>query len=206
MPNTGRITICPFFKSEKGKSISCEDAVRRFRYGKNKEDWMNRYCDTYSWEQCPHAIELVKGEDGDMNQVKTEALQKEVKKLSSMLTKCEKRADAKDATIKELRRKNRALEHMVLSLKQQIEKIQIDNEKFDKQLAGVVDIYEARICYLMDTFSGRKLIEEDVRKWSEGKQFAIVAERDKKGNFTHWNALIQEDKDDGNKKNNASKD
>ena len=47
MPNNGRITLCPYYRDEKNLSISCEDVFRRFRWKKQKTNWMDTYCDAY---------------------------------------------------------------------------------------------------------------------------------------------------------------
>jgi valyl-tRNA synthetase len=52
-----RVTLCPFFRSEKRLSISCEDTVRQFYCKHAKEKQMANFCDSY-WETCRYAIAL----------------------------------------------------------------------------------------------------------------------------------------------------
>ena len=61
MPNYGHTAICPFYMGEKPKTISCEDAFRRFKDEKRRyvctkghsiggTDWRQKYAVCDEWE------------------------------------------------------------------------------------------------------------------------------------------------------------
>lgn len=199
MPNNGRITLCPYYRNESGLTISCEDVIRRFRWLGQKKKYMDTYCDD-KWQMCPYAMELTRlyerGEDMSEHEVK--ALNKELKKTVTMLGRSQRREAAKDDTIKELRRKNKVLEDRLMKMKR--EKAQnIKNEKkvYD-QIRGLTEMYEARFAYLMSEFNCGELDEKEVEKWSEGKEFAIVADKkDDQGHVTRWRVIVRDEHESG---------
>ena len=199
MPNTGRITVCPFFGGEREKSISCEDAVRRFRFRKSKEDWMDCYCDK-DWEKCQYAKKLkeIYEGGGDMSEHKVESLEKELRKISSLLTKCEKIAEARNYAIKELRRKNKVLEDRYLAIRKKLNEETINADKFYAELSHVINGYQERMCYILSVFADGKLVEAEFKEWSKGKEFILLTERDEKDRLKEWKAVVQEVKDGNN--------
>lgn len=53
----GRFALCPYYRSEKRLSISCEDTVRQFYSKTDKLKRLKDYCDS-NWEKCQYAIAL----------------------------------------------------------------------------------------------------------------------------------------------------
>lgn len=51
--------ICPFMKYHRGQIISCESGVQTFESGKNALNFMHEHCNTWDYEQCPHAKALL---------------------------------------------------------------------------------------------------------------------------------------------------
>lgn len=99
MANTGRYTICPFYRTSSGKTITCEDAQRWFSTIKNQGMYMDRFCDT-NWETCQFAVELTEmyemiEQNPDKEEIITleqynRSLTRELRKLRSLLGKAEK--------------------------------------------------------------------------------------------------------------------
>lgn len=113
-----RYTVCPYYVDENKKTISCEDVIRRFVTYRSKNKHMNKFCDK-DWQSCPYASALSsmyqRIEDGaDEDQEKlihsAKALEKENKKLISLLGRYDIRIETKDAEIQHLRNKTRDLE------------------------------------------------------------------------------------------------
>ena len=52
--------ICPFIKYHRGQIISCEDKVLTFENGKAALDYMHENYNTWDYEKCPHAQNLMK--------------------------------------------------------------------------------------------------------------------------------------------------
>ena len=113
-----RYTICPYYIDDNKKTVSCEDVIRRFASYHSKNKWMNKHCDK-DWQSCPYAESLGQmyerigagsDEAQEMLKHKAEALQRENKKMCTLLGRYDVRLDAKDAEIRQLRKKNKELE------------------------------------------------------------------------------------------------
>lgn len=53
----GRFALCPYYRSEKRLSISCEDTVRQFYSKSEKMKRLREHCDS-NWKACQHAAAL----------------------------------------------------------------------------------------------------------------------------------------------------
>ena len=110
MPNSGHITICPYYQAERNKTITCEDVYRRFKSKKIKHEYMRTYCDN-KWRSCPYAQNLEgmysrieKGAD-EMTEIykqNAKAAKEELKKVSSLLGKAEAKDEKQREAIKKL--------------------------------------------------------------------------------------------------------
>lgn len=194
MPNNGRITLCPFYRNESGLTVSCEDVIRRFRWPGQKKKYMDMYCDD-QWQSCPYAAEMDRlyAEGEDMTEHEIAALKKELKKTATMLGRANKRDEAKELTIKELRRKNKALEDRLMKLtREKAQNAKSEKKAFD-EICGLTQMYEARFAYLMSEFNCGELDEAEVEAWSKGKEYAIVAdEKDDKGRVRRWKVIVRD--------------
>ena len=181
MPNNGRITLCPYYRDEKNLSISCEDTYRRFRWPAQKIRWLDTYCDK-NWQECPYARELnavyerTGGEMNEKDRIEHElrAKDKELRKVSAMMGKMEKREKEKDEKIRRLQRERGALEKLYIKARKQSAELEEKLEKVRKELEDLSLIYETRFAYLMDKAGGR-LDEGELREWLAKYEFAIQA-------------------------------
>ena len=218
MPNTGRITKCPYYRDEKNLSISCEDTFRRFRWPAQKNNWMDKYCDD-NWQACEHAKELEALYDkmggnemgNKILQLEQEnaAIKKELRKVSSMLGKATKREERKDDKIRELMTQNRALEKVMLREKQKSAELKHKLDKATLDITALADIYEGRIAYLLANFTDGFLNEEELRKWAESFEYALVpeaTEEDPDGRevVVLWRVMTREIEDDAHKSRGPS--
>lgn len=207
MPNNGRITLCPYYKNESGLTVSCEDVIRRFRWPAQKKKHMDTYCDD-AWSECPYAAELTRlyEEGDDLVEHEVSALKKELKKTATMLGKANRRDEAKEATIKELRRKNKVLEDRLMEAKRKETQGKKAEEKAFNQICELTQIYEARFAYLMSEFTGGVLNEADVESWAKGKEFAIVAKaRNDKGEVSLWEVKVRDEHEPGRSESGNAK-
>ena len=113
-----RYTLCPYYVDDNKKTISCEDVIRRFATYRSKNRHMDKFCDK-DWQRCPYAVELTQmyqrieggaDEGHEIMQHNLIALEKENKKLISLLGRYDKRIEAKDAEIRQLRKRKKELE------------------------------------------------------------------------------------------------
>ena len=185
MPNNGRIAVCPYYRDEKNLSISCEDTYRRFRWPVQKSRWMDAYCDK-GWEGCPFAQALnrlyermgegsMDGRELEMEH-RLKASEREKRKLSSLLGKAEKREKEKDAEIRKLRKRNRALEAFYVKNRAAMDGIRELKERMRAELELLAEIYEGRIAYLMANFAGGRLDEAAMKTWLAEFEYRIEME------------------------------
>lgn len=209
MPNNGRITLCPYYRDEKNLSISCEDVFRRFRWKKQKTRWMDTYCDD-QWTECPYAQQLDQMYDKKEGQITVEKkrivelehenqeLKKELRKTASMLGRSEKREKAKEADIKELRKKNRYLEEKYMEYAGKVRQYEAKEDRVMESLSMITSVYEARFAYLLTVFGDGTFNEHDFDQWCRGKEFAIVRdEKDPEARL--FRAIVREESQEGEK-------
>ena len=211
MPNNTRIPFCPFYKDEKNKSISCEDTYHVFSDVDEKYAWMDMYCDEWEWQRCPYAMDLTeayarleKGDEKALEKQKIEAMQKELKSLSSKLGRAEKRIERQQKKIDELRAVNTSFTNVNNSLEKQKKEFytrwrkaqdELDkgNETVMEELRRLGDIYEQRMCYLIDRFADGFFCESDVERWAGEREFALVRQYDEDLGDMVWKVVFKED-------------
>ena len=214
MPNNTRIPYCPFYKDEKNKSISCEDTYHVFSSVRKKYAWMDMYCDEWDWQKCPYAMDLTeayarleKGDEKALEKQKIEAMQKELKSLSSKLGRAEKRIERQQKKIDELRAVNKSFTNVNNSLEKQKKEFytrwrkaqdELDkgNETVMEELRRLGDIYEQRMCYLIDRFADGFFCESDVERWAGDREFALVRQYDEDLGDMVWKVVFKEDEPD----------
>ena len=202
-----RYTLCPFYVDENKRSISCEDAIRRFDALNSKWSWMDRYCDS-NWQDCPYAVALSRAyelfEEGDTKALETEkikALERELKGAMSKQGRLEKKIEARDDEIRKLRDKNHRLEDLrrdEYSRRRKAEKeLEIYQKHEAERLYNMAIPYEDRMCYLLDTYTGGVLNESDVQAWAKGKEFTLTFEGKAEDSENRtWKVITRKAKDD----------
>lgn len=215
MPNYGHIAICPFYRAEKNKSISCEDTFRRFKNENKRNAWATMYCDSWDWMKCPYAADLTeayeryeKGDGMALENHENEALRTELEKMSRRLGMAEKRCERQQKKIDELRAVNQSLVNVNENLTAQNKRIYKQwrelssrNEAFEKkifdQVQTAISIYSDRLCYMVDKYG--ELRDSEVEAWSQGKEYAVIVQKD--GDDKVWKAVVREITEDGKSDN-----
>ena len=209
-----RYTMCPFYVDENKKSISCEDICRTYKTLECKYDWMTMYCDSWEWMKCPYAIDRSEAyaayEKGDVKALENQeikALEKENKYLRTLLGKAEKRVERQQKKIDELRAVNQSFTNVNNSLENQKKEFykrwraaqdELDkgNETVMEELRRLGDIYEQRMCYLIDRFADGFFCESDVERWAGDREFALVRQYDEDLGDMVWKVVFKEDEPD----------
>ena len=209
-----RYTMCPFYVDENKKSISCEDICRTYKTLECKYDWMTMYCDSWEWMKCPYAIDRSEAyaayEKGDVKALENQeikALEKENKYLRTLLGKAEKRVERQQKKIDELRAVNTSFVNVNNSLEKQKKEFykrwraaqdELDkgNETVMEELRRLGDIYEQRMCYLIDRFADGFFCESDVERWAGDREFALVRQYDEDLGDMVWKVVFKEDEPD----------
>ena len=209
-----RYTMCPFYVDENKKSISCEDICRTYKTLECKYDWMTMYCDSWEWMKCPYAIDRSEAyaayEKGDVKALENQeikALEKENKYLRTLLGKAEKRVERQQKKIDELRAVNQSFTNVNNSLEKQKKEFytrwrkaqdELDkgNEAIMEELRRLGDIYEQRMCYLIDRFADGFFCESDVERWAGDREFALIRQYDEDLGDMVWKVVFKEDEPD----------
>lgn len=85
----GNYIICPYYKKDHKRSITCEDTIRLYPSPERKSEVLKRLCSS-SWKTCPYALtmEEIYSSSDDSEDIKeklmenkTEQMEKEINKL-----------------------------------------------------------------------------------------------------------------------------
>ena len=220
MPNDKHLPLCPYYKRHMSRSITCEDVCRTFSDSDKKELWLRTYCDTPAWEKCEYAQSLTKayerlfkGDDKAIMEHEYESLKREIKKLSTLLGKSEKRVERQQKKIDELRAVNQSFTKVNQNLEKQKadfytkwrsaeSKARAQDDVIWNEIRGLASIYEQRMAYLIDTYCpNKKLRERDVEDWAKDRAYAIVATKieDEEAGIEGepaWKVVFQEEEEE----------
>lgn len=176
MANNGRIALCPYYRSEKKHSITCEDVYRRFETKADKKRHKFTYC-CEAWEACPYAKDLnelyEKMEGQKLNKTeelrqKCNAQEKEIKNMATMLGKAEKK-------VKELTRERDSLQKLYDKWYNKAMAAKEAEQRAFDEINALSDIITGRMVYLMVKYTNGKLDEREYQKWAEDKEFKLYA-------------------------------
>lgn len=201
MPNDKHLPLCPFYKRHMERSITCEDVCRTFSTSAEKERWLTVYCDTTRWEQCEYAQglnkayeRLFKGDQGAIMENEYESLKREVKKLTTLLGKSEKRVERQQKKIDELRAVNKSFITRNDDLYKKWRDINVTLEAYEASVADQVqqlaDAYETRLAFLVDRYG--PFSDIDVDEWRKDKAFALVYEENDDG-YPCWQVVFDDE-------------
>ena len=117
------LILCPYFKRERKKSISCEDTIRSFYKPGEKSMMLRTYCSA-DWKKCPFAER--------MNRIYNQDEPYSIIKENIMKNKIEQQSEE----IKKLMRRNGQLERELKDLESEKQQLQ---ENFDNKVQEIRD-------------------------------------------------------------------
>jgi hypothetical protein len=124
-----------------------------------------------------------------------ESLKREVKKLTTLLGKSEKRVERQQKKIDELRAVNKSFITRNDDLYKKWRDINVTLEAYEASVADQVqqlaDAYETRLAYLVDRYG--PFSDVDVDEWRKDKAFALVYEENDDG-FPCWQVVFDDEK------------
>lgn len=182
MPNIIHLPLCPYYRGNGFRSISCEDVFHTYDSIDTKEQWMFTYCDKWEWETCPYAADLTeayerfeKGEKMALTENTNKQLKRELKGMRIKLGRMEKKSEAIYQKYREA--KDTLAEY---------------EAKIDSQVKMITSVYEQRLAYVIEAFApGKKLYEAEIKEWAGDKAFAIILEEDEFGPY--WKVVFKQD-------------
>lgn len=190
MPNVQLLPECPYYQSETKWSILCEDTYHTFDDRKQRQRWVERYC-AGEWKKCKYARRLeeayekyLKGDEMALKSQKMDAMQRELRSVSTKLGIVKK----KNATLIDQKAE---LYRQLRATKEELEKV---NKDIYQKLMAIAQLYEDRIAYLIDTKCDGELKEADVAEWAKGKEYALTF--DQEAEERTWKVLTKEAEED----------
>lgn len=182
-----RYTRCPFYIDENKLTISCEDVCRSYDSLDEKWAWMDMYCDSWDWMRCPYAMDISeayrKAEEGDSMAIEEQeinALKKENHALRTKLgtqtkkaERLQKRLDEQKELVKSYQRRN---ESLYKKWRDAFEKVRGEDDQIWNEMVTLTQIYEQRMCYLIDTYADGKFYDEDAEAWAGDKEFKLAVD------------------------------
>lgn len=196
MANTGYTVECPFYVSEKAKTITCEDTIRLYSSAEKKREFMEKHCiHGNDWESCPYAKSMRTAYDTcDSLRVmehKANVRYKEVLKLISNVGKLQKRCNSLNEENNALKSKVVASERVLKMLSDELRNQREKEDKLAKEMMGIANIYEVRFAYLLSHSFVQELREDVLNAWSESYEYRIlpIIENDK---TVGWKCEVRE--------------
>lgn len=180
----GLYIICPYYKRDRKKSITCEDTIRSYETITDKKKVLNSYCSA-SWKQCPYAKRMndIYSLDMPFEKIKEKIMKnkieqqdKEINKLMRENGQLKKKVDKFQAEIKrrdEVEKKNHEMYRESLERKESLLKAKDENIKRLESLASAflviaygndtreIHISKDKIAKLMTEFQLSYKIDED---------------------------------------------
>lgn len=203
-----RYTRCPYYIDENNMTISCEDVCRSYDSLDDKWAWMDMYCDTWDWQKCPYALDMTeayrKAEEGDAMAIENhekKAAKNEIRSLSTKLGMAKKKNERltkrlmeEQELVKSYQRRNEALlrenKDYYKRWREAQGKLNKGNEQIHSELSTLANIYEQRMCFLIERYAGGKFYEAEAESWAGNREFALVHDADEGGRF--WKVLFSE--------------
>ncbi|MBE5035695.1 hypothetical protein [Gallibacter intestinalis] len=158
MPNTGRITVCPYYRGHKEQTITCEDCIHFFGKKEIHDRYMDEHCDK-DWQTCKWAKDWEK-HLGDPNH-RWNAAMKELKKLIAHQGRQAKK-------IRKLARQNKVLETILLRDREKLAR----QDKGLKEYGELFSLMEARVSYMAHIAGVKEIDEAEFKKWCKQYEYA----------------------------------
>lgn len=164
---------CPYFKSERRLTITCEDTMRKYRSKEEKDSWIKNHCES-DYRDCPHACKIENFyAEIEHNKLPEAEARAKLAEFKEQMTKDElvnlnreygKRVSEMDQAIKE---KNAAL-GVAQKKHLQVKDMQAHAESAQAKS----ELHEALTAYTMHQFDLDKINMNDFAQWCKKYSFA----------------------------------
>lgn len=131
----GNYILCPYYKRDRKRSISCEDTIRLYPTSKEKNGVLKRLCSS-RWKECPYAqaMDKIYQEDLPYQEIKEKIMDNKIEQM--------------EAEINKLMRENGQLQRKLKVYEEQIkerdEVAKKNHEMYMKQLNTKKSLLEAK--------------------------------------------------------------
>lgn len=180
MPNLGYLVDCPYYKSEKPMSITCEDTLRVFTSKEKKQRHIESFCvGANNWQNCKYAQSLADlyknhASEEEMQRHYGQETRKELLKLTSEVGKRRKQCERLTEEIKSLKIENKALQENVSRWRQRsVEAAQKERSMAD-EINTLANLYERWFAYLMSTGMISALDVDMAEEWAKAHEYRLI--------------------------------
>ena len=84
----GNYILCPYYKRDRKRSISCEDTIRLYPTSKEKNGVLKRLCSS-RWKECPYAqaMDRIYQEDLPYQEIKEKIMENKIEQMEAEINK-----------------------------------------------------------------------------------------------------------------------
>ena len=124
------------------------------------------------------------------------AQKKEIESLLRKLGRANKKIERMQKKIDELRAVNQSFigknAELYKKWRDADSKLRGENDQIWGELGALADIYEQRMCYLIEKYAEGKFYDRDAESWAGEKEFALIHDSDSEGRF--WKVVYADEK------------
>lgn len=153
MSNTGRITLCPFYRNHKKRTITCEDTLRFYPKEEVLSKHMDKYCDA-DWNECKYAKAYMDNLESKeyMGRMAAKELRKTVAHIGKLDKKINQLESENNAYSKVLVKKTADIKH---------------KEQAIEELMQILKILELRLSYMAEVNGVEELDLKAFESWAD---------------------------------------
>lgn len=131
----GNYILCPYYKRDRKRSISCEDTIRLYPTSKEKNGVLKRLCSS-RWKECPYAqtMDKIYQEDLPYQEIKEKIMDNKIEQMETEINKLMRENG-------QLQRKLKVYEEQI---KERDEVAKKNHEMYMKQLNTKKSLLEAK--------------------------------------------------------------
>lgn len=131
----GNYILCPYYKRDRKRSISCEDTIRLYPTSKEKNGVLKRLCSS-RWKECPYAqaMDKIYQEDLPYQEIKEKIMENKIEQMEQEINKLMRENG-------QLQRKLKVYEEQI---KERDEVAKKNHEMYMKQLNTKKSLLEAK--------------------------------------------------------------
>lgn len=197
MPNLGYVIECPYYKSDKLRSITCEDTIRFYNKPEKKQEHIEAYC-AGDWKKCPFAQRLQEVYEGsghgfeDLYRHYADVRYRELIKVISMTGK-------KDGVITRLEdeiwRYKAQLDVAEKAIARRVQSEKALREKSEaafKQINTLANMYDQIFAYLLAGSMMKSIDLEAVDAWAKEHEWRLIPEKGEDEHIIAWKVEVRD--------------
>lgn len=195
MPNLGYVIQCPYYKSERPLSITCEDTIRTFRKADKKRMQIEKHC-ADDWKSCQHAKVLQSlYEDEDPTKLYkhyAEARYREMVKVISVSGKKDRKIEKLEDEIWRYKAQLDVAEKAIARRVQSEKALREKSEAAFKQINTLANMYDQIFAYLLAGSMMKSIDLEAVDAWAKEHEWRLIPEKGDDDHIIAWKVEVRD--------------